>query len=250
MPAFDSLTSRSPHGLTNAAPWQTMGSAGIPDPSWAHVYHNDFDTFNTGDWTITKVGTGTVALTPGDGGQLLMTNTTGTSDSLYLQLAAAGFKLVAGKQTFFKFAGALSAITNNVFYAGLAATGASPIDVSDGVYIYKASTSAALQLIVKAAGSSVIANFPELEIPAAATQFEIGISIDQQGNVAAYFNPTTGDNPISAASAASSQSRGRVVAVYAPTLPTVDLNVSFGLQNTTAVANTLTVDYVTAVRER
>ena len=42
---FNSQTTRIPDGVTNAAPWQTFANAGVLDPSWAHVYHNDFDTY-------------------------------------------------------------------------------------------------------------------------------------------------------------------------------------------------------------
>jgi len=254
MSAPQSLTTAMPNGLTNAASYQTMAQAGIPDPSWAHVYHNDFDTFLASDWTITKTGTGTTALTAGDGGLLLLTNTTGASDAIYMQLVAAGFKLVAGKDVFFKFVGTLSAVVNDVFYCGLINTTTTPATPADGVYIIKPTGAAALQLVTMVGSVATTVNFPATAIPVAGTQFEVGFHIDYLGNVEAFFNPTTGADwqqldPLSS-SAGAMTTRGRVAASIAPSLTTANLNVSFGLLNSTGVANTLTVDYVTAVRQR
>lgn len=254
MSAPQSLTTNNPNGVTNAAVYQTMAQAGIPDPSWAHVYHNDFDTFAAGDWTITKTGTGTVALTPADGGQLLLTNTTGAADAIYMQLVAAGFKVGGGKDVFFKFAGTLSAVILDVFYAGLLATTATPGSTQDAVYILKPTASAQLQLVTVIGGVSTIVNFPTVCIPVAGVPFEVGFHIDYLGNVEAFFNPTTGADwqqldPTSS-SAGAMTTRGRVAASFTPSLTTAVLNPSFGLLNSTGVANTLAVDYVTAVRNR
>jgi hypothetical protein len=253
MPQFDSLTTRMPHGLTNAAPWQTMGAAGTPDPSWAHIYHNDFDTYAAGDWTVTLVGTGTQALTDFDGGALLVSNTAGAADATYMQLKNAGFKLVAGKEVFFKFAGQLSDIANDTFFAGLAQKGATTLaSITDGIFISKSTSSTgALTLTSKIGNVATSVAFPALEVLVAATYFELGIYVDAQGNIAAFFNPTTGDNPISAAQP-SAQARGRVAVLAnpAPSLTTALLTPSFGLLNASAATRTLTLDYLTVSRDR
>src|SRR5258706_2992742 len=127
MAAYDSLTTRMPNGVTNAAPWQTMGASGVPDPTWSHLYVNDFDTFNTTDWTTTLVGTGTQAKTDYDGGAILVTNSAGATDATYMQLTNAGFKLGSSKAMFFKFAGQLSAVSLDTFYCGLVQKGANTI---------------------------------------------------------------------------------------------------------------------------
>lgn len=251
MPAFDSLTTRSPGGITNAAPWQTMGSAGTVDPTWSHQYENDFDNFIATDWTIAKTGTGTTALTDFNGGALLLTNTAGAADAIYMQLVNAGFKFTPGKATFFKFAGQLSAVSLDVFYCGLVQKGATTVaSITDGIYITKATGQAGLALVSKVGGVATTVAFPAIEVLAANTYFELGFMVDYLGNVAAFFNPTTGNNPISAAAAASTQPRGRVAVIPAPALTTALLTPAFGLLNSTAVANTLTVDYIVASNDR
>jgi hypothetical protein len=258
MSAPQSLTTNNPNGVTNAALYQTMAQAGILDPTWAHVYHNDFDTYAAGDWTVTKVGTGTAALAAVDGGQLLLTTTAGAADAVYNQLTAASFKVGGGKDVFFKFSGILSEITNSVIYAGLIATSATPISAADGVFISKPTGSGALQLNVVVGGVSTVVAFPAACAIVAATAFELGFHIDYLGNVEAFFNPTTGADwqqldPTST-SAGAMVTRGRVAAVANAAitngLTTAVLNPSFGLLNSTAVARTLGCDYVTAVRNR
>ena len=249
MPNFDSPTTRMPQGVTNCFPYQTMGAAGCPDPSFSHLYHNDFDNYTAAHWTVSAVGTPTQAIADGDGGLLLVTNTAGAADACYMQLANAGFTPKAGSQTCFKFAGTLSDATNDVFYAGLVQKGATTLaSITDGIFISKATGSAALTLNIRKASVAVTVALPTTAIPVAGTQFEIGFMVDTLGNVAAFFNPTTGnDVPVAAGGV-----RGRVAAIYQPSAvpAAVALTPAFGLLNSTAVARTLSVDFLTVSRER
>ena len=248
------LTTRMPNGVTNASPGQTLSQAGLPDPSWANIYHNDFNTFATGDWTITKTGTGTTALTAADGGALLLTNTTGATDAIYMQLVAAGFKPATGKEMFFKFQGTLSTITNCVFYCGFLATTTTPGSTQDAIYINKATATGALTLRSVVGGVTTTTDFPSTCALVAATQFELGIYVNEVGDVMAFFNPGTGNanqqvGPTTSGTATIT-ARGPVAKLTAPGLTTAILNPSFGILNSNAAANTLTVDYLTAIRNR
>lgn len=253
MATYDSLTTRMPNGVTNAAPWQTMGASGAPDPTWSHLYGNDFDIYIPTHWTTVLVGTGTQVETDFDGGAVLITNSAGATDATYSQLKNAGFKFDTKKAHFFKFAGVLSAVMLDVFYCGMVQKGATTIaTITDGIYISKVAGSAALTLNVVKASMTVSAPFPALETLAAGTYFEVGFMVDYLGNVAGFFNPTTGSNPISAGAGASGvQPRGRQVSIANPPLPTtVLMTPGFGLTNTSAVANTLTIDFIVAADER
>lgn len=258
MSAPQSLTTTMANGVTNAAAYQTMAQAGIPDPAWAHVYHNDFDTYLASDWTVSKVGTGAVGLVAGDGGRLSVATTAGATDSTFNQLTFAGFKAVFGKDIFFRFIGQLSEVTNDVFYCGLISTTATPLTLGDGIYISKPTAAAALQLNCVVGGVATVIPFPAACVLTAAVDFELGIHVDYLGNVEAFWNPTTGADwqqldPLSNAAGAM-VSRGRVAAVANANitngLTQVLLNPSFGLLNSSAVARTLLVDCVTVVRNR
>lgn len=248
---FDSLTTRMPNGLTNADPWQTMAAAGYPDPTFAHVYANDFDDYTAAQWTATLVGTGTQALAAGDGGNLLITNTTGAADATYMQKTPATFTMTLGKQMFFKFAGTLSAVNLDVFFCGFSQSGATTqASITDGIYIVKATAQAGLVLNI--VSNSVTTSFPLPSscVLTAGTYFELGIMVDVLGNVAAFWNPTTGWTATIAAQ--NGAARGRVASAIAPTLPRSNQNLAphFGLLNSSGVANTLTVDFIVFGKDR
>lgn len=246
MPQFDSQTTRMPNGLTNASPGQTFGSAGMPDPSFAQLYHNDFNTFAAADWTTTLVGTGTQALTDADGGALLVSNTAGATDATYMKLANAGFKLSAGKPLFFKFAGTLSDLTNTAYFGLVNKAATTAASITDGVFLTKATSgSGALTLNIRVSSVATTIALPTDQAIVAGAPFELGIVVDYLGNVGAYFNPTTGHT-----SANNLTGRGPVAALYSPSLPSALLTPAFGLLNASAAARTLSVDFLTAARER
>lgn len=256
MAQFDSLTTRMPNGLTNAAPWQTLGAAGFPDPTWAHIYANDFDSYVAADWTVTTVTAGapTQALAAGVGGRLLVTNTAGAADATYMQKTPAGFNLTPGKETFFKFAGQLSAVTLDVFFCGMSQAGATTqASITNGIYIAKATGTNVLTLNTVVGGVTTTTAFPTACTLTAATDFEVGFMVDYLGNVAAFWNPTTGaTTQINASVTPPTVARGRVASVIAPSLPVAAtlLSPHFGLLNSSAVANTLNIDYLVATNDR
>src|SRR5215471_466834 len=93
-----------PDGVTNAqtpGPLQTFMSM---DPSRVHQYFNDFDVFTAGDFTLSATTPGSVTngVVAGNGGLLAMVNTAGNNDLNSLQLKAATFNLVQGKDCWMK----------------------------------------------------------------------------------------------------------------------------------------------------
>lgn len=241
-----STTTRLPQGMTNAQHYQTMGNAGIPDPSWANVFHDDFNELLLGKYTTTVVGTGSATPTPFDGGAVLLSNSAGVADSTHWQLAAASIKLVAGKRTFYKFAGQLSDVVNCNFYVGLGSTGTTLAAVTDGVILQKAAGAATLRLLTRVGGVQTAYPLPVASALIAGIPFELGIAVSDNGAVEVFMNPSTGG----ALALAAGQVRGPVLTVAAPALTTALLAPTIGLVNTTAAVRTLTVDYHTAVRER
>jgi len=150
---------------------------------------------------------------------------------------------------FMKYVGTLSEVTNCVFYAGMLNKGTTPLSANDGVYIEKPTGQAGLLLETIIGGVVTSVAFPSYAVLVAGVQFEIGIEVDYLGNVAGYFNPGTG-GPFTAGSVIAHP--GRQVQIPAPLagLSQVALSPSFGILNSTAVARTLTTDYVTVVNSR
>ena len=226
---------RYPSGVATQTSNHPMGQFALPDPSdWAY-YFNDFMTYAAGDWTITKVGTGTQALAAGAGGLLLNTTTTGASDSVLNQLAVASFAYTAGKKIVFRVRGQLSDATNSAFHAGLIATTTTPLAAVDGLFIYKATgaTSAVLRNTNNSANTDVtITGFAA----ANATNFDLGYYVDQNGRVVVYdLVQSPLDGPVAAGTVSQRA---------------VNLALSFGITNGAGAAKTLTLDHIFVGVER
>lgn len=248
---------RFPGGVTNAAPFQTMGQAGIPDPSYYHTYFNDFDRLAPTDFIVTDVGTNTTALTAGDGGLVITTTSAGATDSSFHQLPAASFALtpatsnVSGKKTFFKIEVALSDATNSTFIAGLCNTNTTPLTSTDGIYFLKAAGAATFILRHSVGGVNTDVTLTGFTF-ANATFIELGFMHDGKGNIYAFVNPSTGYYPQSGTGATNvvTANKGAVAVLTPASLTTANLNLTFGIQNGAAASKTMTLDYVLAAGER
>lgn len=227
-------TTRYPNGVTNVTQENTLGFMGQLDPSKFHTYFNDFDTYTATDWTVTAVGTGTTALTAGDGGLLLVTTSAAAPDSRAAQLLPASFSFTPGKRMFFKIAAAVSNATLSVFQAGLILNDTTPTDAIDGIYFLKPAATANIGVFVRrdaTTGSLSNTNVGQL---VANVMTSYGWAYDGRETVAFFIN----DRQVASLPITSVNS------------PDVDMAVSFFIGNGDAVARTLTVDYIFAAKER
>lgn len=259
MPAKLSRTSRMPYGLTNAAPRQTMGNAGIPDPTWARMVALEY--ISNGDLTaLTANGSAAMATAAGVGGSATLTTGAAAGTLGAFSTAQAVFQVptVANNlgRMFFKWQGSIDSLLGTLQVGFVTAAGASP----QGVYIQSTVTTGALSLIVKNGSGTSTFPFPSTQALVAGTTVELGIEVDTQGNVFGFFNPTTGAEPITGtvpSTPIGTVSNGPVVAAYNQLagaltglfLPTAALFASQGANPTTAVARVLTVNFFVAAQE-
>lgn len=259
MPAFDSMVTRLPRGFTNANQFQTLGDYGLPDPSWACQYFNDFlTTASVSELTTTLTGSATSAgLQNGyDGGATRYSTTALANDAVWAQLPSVTFQPELGKFMFFKLNAKLSTTvtTADMMSFGFTSSGATSIGaVTNGIYFSTNSNSVSnpqLTFTVRSGGTNVYqATVPGSLLPAG-TAFEVGIEIDDQGNICAYFNPTTGRT-----NAQNAQPKGYVMQTpylstmstlfAAPLTPFVTVN-----NQLSAAARNLDVDYIFAAKHR
>lgn len=226
---------RLQYGVTNVSEVNLFADMVQPDPTLFHQYFNDFDTYAAGDWVVTETDSGaTQALTAGDGGWLLITNTATDNDLVALQKTPAAFSFTAGKKTFFRCRFKVSdAIQSDVIF-GLQVVDTTPLDVTDGVYFLKADGAATVDVICRKDASTGSTSASAVATLANDTFIELGFYYDGQSKIAYEVN----GNVLGSLNASSSY------------LPDAITTVSFALQNGEGVAKTMTVDYVYAATER
>lgn len=230
------MTTHFTSGVTNVSGDGTLGKLKAPAPHKYHSYFNDFDTYLASDWTITTTeagtGTATEALADGDGGLLLLTNAAGDNDLDFLQLVKEGFKYEAGKQLAFNIRFKTSDATQTDIVAGLQLTDTTPLDVTDGIFFLKEDGSTSISFIVEKNSTQSTLTLPNAL--ADDTFMTLGFVFDPKDQKFHVFQ----DNVLA----------GTVVNTNAP--DDEELTVSFGVQNGEAVAKTMTIDYVGAMKER
>lgn len=230
------MTTHFTSGVTNVSGDGTLGKLKSPAPHKYHSYFNDFDTYLASDWTITttEAGTGsaTEALADGDGGLLVLTNAAGDNDLDFLQLVKEGFKYEAGKQLAFNIRFKTNDATQTDIVAGLQVTDTTPLDVSDGVFFLKSDGATTISFIVEKDGTQSTLTLPNSL--ADDTFMTLGYVYDPKDQKFHVFQ----DNVLA----------GTVVNTNAP--DDEELTVSFGVQNGEAAANSMTIDYVGAMKER
>ena len=229
------LVTRFPNGVTNVADNALFADMAQLDPTKFHTYFNDFDTYAAADWTVTETQAGaTQALTAGDGGLLLLTNSAADDDLNALQKNPAAFSFTAGKKTFFRARFKVSDATQSDVVIGLQVVDATPLDVTDGVYFLKSDGAATVNVICRKDASTGSTSASAIATLANDTFITLGFYYDGEGKVFYEVNGSV----IGSLSATSAF------------LPDADCTVSFAIQNGEAAAKTMTVDYIFAAKER
>jgi hypothetical protein len=205
----------------------------IGNPSF-FGYDSDFLTYVAAEWTVTHTGAGSVANTDAIGGQVLLTNAGADNNNSFLQLGGSqngeSFAFQAGKPLWFDTRFKVDNILADTF-AGLYVTDTDPEGgVAAGVYFRRLTTATALDLIVENSSTETVVTTG------------IVMANDTFVNVGIYWD---------GASLYYTQNRrilGQVTTLA--NLPSTELRLSFGVQNGTAAARTMTVDWVSAYQQR
>lgn len=222
---------RYPSGVTNVTKASDLGMFTAPDPTKNHVYFEDFDYYTAGDWTVTTAGSASaVALADVNGGAITLTTDAGATDSVYMNKIGESFLFVVGKKAWLKTRLRVSNATSSIFAVGLQITDTSPLDVTDGVFFYKAGGATSITLQVEknnTATSSTVGSCTD------GTMVTLGFYYDGASGISYFLD-------------------GVQVGTSAVTnLPDDEnLTVSIALKNTTTEARIMTVDYVLAAIER
>ena len=225
-------TTRFPNGITNVGETSLFAELGQPAATNFHTYFEDFDYYTAADWTVTETQAGaTQALTDGDGGLLLLTNTAADNDLVSLQKVGESFRFASGKQLFFEARFKVSDATQSDVVVGLQITDITPLDVTDGVFFIKADGAATVDFLVEKNNTATTAS--AIATMANDTYIRLGFYYDGSSAVQYFVNGTY---------------TGSSVTTNLP--DDEDLTVTFAIQNGEAVAKTMTVDYIYVAKER
>lgn len=196
-------------------------------------YHtqNDFFNYSSGNWTITNASAGTLALADEDGGALLITNGASQNNFIGIQSVAQSFSFTAGKRMVFDTRLKVSDAVNTDIVAGLQIRDTTPLAVSDGVYFYKATGSANVSLIL--AKSSVLTTIANITTLANNTYKRLSYYYNGIDTIEYY---------------ADGVKLGTVSNLT--NLPTSTLCLSYAVNNGTAGAKTMSLDYYEIMKAR
>ena len=226
------LVTRFPNGVTNVGEDSPFADLTMPAPTKFHTYYEDFDYYVAANWTVTETQAGaTQALTDGDGGLLLITNTAADDDLVALQKVGESYRFASGKELFFEARLKVSDATQSDVVVGLQITDTTPLDVSDGVFFIKADGSTSVSLLVEKNGTATTTS--SVATMANDTFISLGFYYDGASSIQYSVNGVV---------------KGTSVTTNLP--DDEDMTVSIALQNGEAVAKTMTVDYVFVAKER
>lgn len=239
-------TTRFTNGVTNVAKGTNLGNLGQLDPTQFHTYFDDFDTFTSGQWTITTVeagaGDATEALTDADGGVLVITNDDADDDRDSLQKVGESFLIASGKQAWFKARFKVSDATQSDLVIGLMVTDTDPFaaggdGVTDGIFFQKDDGDANIDFYIQKNTTTGQLTNTAIGTLVSDTYTELGWYYDGKQTITAWQDGVQ---------------KAEVDLTTTPSayLPDTEITVTFGIKNGEAAAKVLSVDYLFACKER
>lgn len=222
----------------------TSGSArqwysGMPflnDPDYVSQF-NDFvkaDDYNTTNYTLTLVGSGTAAVattTNEKNGALVLTTTGASSDSNSLQAKQEVWKLESGKQLWFEANIQASNVADVDLFIGLANTDTTPLDATDRIGFRMTNGAATLNYELSVGGVSTGTVATTGTSMQASTYKKLGFYWDGSSVVKMYVDRVL-TNTVTA------------------NIPTAQLCLTAHIKTNSANARTAIIDYWYACKER
>ena len=220
------------NGLSTQAPDDLMANYPVPDQvrtgKLPNVrvcsYSNDFNTLIGTDFTVSGVGTPTFALGTARGGVAVLSTANVASDSAIALKNGTSFGFVSGSRSWYVTSVAVSDVVNSTVDVGMADAAA----LTDGITFHMA-PGGVVSLVAHAAGVSTTL-VPTVTTLVSNTQTELGL----------YYNGT--DLLVYV-------NNGLVARVSNLTMSTALITPVFSIITSNAVAQTLTIDYVTVAEE-
>lgn len=243
---------RNAAGFTNHGPDDPLAKLGVIDQSRYSYWFTDFHrsegiTASTAnDWTIAATGAAAVALQDEDGGVFKLTNAAANSDNIFVQKVGESFKWEATKKLAILGRFKVSDATLSTFVFGLQITDTTPMDVTDGIFFYKASASTTLTARVEKNNTAATT-----DVLTMADNTYVEVAIVYAGKPVPDNNGTA-TYPFKVFYKDSGGIWRQTVTIDATTEAPDDeeLTISFGVQNGEGVAKTMSIDFFLVAKER
>jgi len=235
-----------------------MGQLVTMDPTLVITYMEDFFKFDPGEWIVTRQesqptasdieGTGASRsyeqVTDAAGGVLAVYTTIYDNDYAYFQYGGSEydstgdgprelFTTVSGKKLWYKSRLKCNDVDTADFYTGLFVTDTSPVASapSDGFWFISDDGDGYLDFHLYSSSASLTSRTAVATL-SDDTFFDVGFYYDGSSDVHIFYN------------------NREVASATGLTLSTSEMAVSFGIQNGSAAASTLSMDYICVIRER
>jgi len=239
-------------GVTNVASEKTMGQLLCLDPTLVTTFMDDFFKFDPGEWIATRneaqlastnigLAGSSEKIADGTDGVLACVTSILDDDYVFFQKGDSGadgtvsemWTMIAGKKLWFKAKLKCNDVDTADFYTGLVVTDTSPVASvpADGFWFISDDGDAYLDFHLYSSSASQLSRTAVATLTDD-TFFTMGLYWDGIDTVHVFYN----DRKVAAGSGIT------------PT--TTELALSFGIQNGSGAASTLSMDYLCVVRER
>lgn len=253
---YDYSVTRNQYGANNTRDTETFSDQPVEDRTKVHEYNNDFDEFNTTNYTVTAIGTAgtTFQAIAGDGGIVQAVGGAAINSGYSLQNTRADYVMALGLRCFADFIFSVDSALANILVGLLNTTAApfTPANITDGIYVQSLGTTA-LNVIAVAGGNAKI------------TQAAVAVLNPGLGNYVTF--KAYWDGGIYAAAPAGrivwelsgpgvvAPVRGSFGGASASVLPVgwpsaTALNPTMGFTSSTAAARTQNLDLFSVIKER
>lgn len=243
---FDNSVTRMANGLTNLRDTALFSDMPVNQRIKLHEYTQDFDQYIAADFTTIATGAGTVALSAGNRGSLLLTNSAALNDLIGIQKTPAAWSLSLGLRNWLTFTlntdspladgiGGLYNTTSTPFTAG---------QITDGMYV---SIIAGVMTLNLAANSVITSK----SIPLVAPVF----SLASIGQISLYWDGgiyASAPNGRVIAEISGSVTPARVSLAAPANFPrnTINLAPAVVIRNSTAAARSAVIDLLYLAQDR
>lgn len=245
---YDNVVTRNQFGANNTRDTETFSDQYVEDRTKIHEYNNDFDEYNTGNYTISVNAAGTALAIAGDGG-IVQLSTVGVvaNNFVSLQNIRADYQTQLGFRMWSAFLFSVDSALANILVGLLntTATPFTPASETDGIWLSSAGTTA---LQINLAVGGVITTVPNAAVLVPGLANFVNFKSYWDGGV---YNTAPAGRVVWELSGAGVVAPARGVIAAPVNFPGATLlNPTVAVANSSAAARQMNLDLFSVIKER